>query len=93
MNASICSPSQNTYQTQRNGVASRSIYKRRSPRRSNPREINYAYVDSQILQRPTTVKQTTPSEVYDASYSFQEFDLDAYASNEDLIRRFVSTNA
>lgn len=79
-----------------NGI-SRNIYKRRSPRRLNPREINYAYVDNQILKRPPTTKQTTPSDMRDStdalSFPFSEFEIDAYASNEDLIRRLVPINA
>jgi hypothetical protein len=94
MNAVISYPSSNTYTySQTNGVATRSIYKRRSPRRANLKEINHAYVDSQILQRPKTVKQSTPADVDYESGLFSEFEIDAYASNEELIRAFVSTNA
>ena len=97
MNASISSP--NALPSHRNGVAARNIniYKRRSPPRStsNMKEINFAYVDSQILQRPKTSKRSTPAETYDASSTslYPEFEIDAYASNEDLIKAFVSTNA
>lgn len=79
-----------------NGISSRPIQKRRSPpRRTNANEINYAYVDSQILQRPQTVKQTTPAEMleaYDVLSLHSEFEIDAYASNDDLIRRLVPIN-
>ncbi len=89
-----------------NGIATRPAFKRRSPPRrlrGSPSfspacsEINPAYVDSQILRRPQTIKQATPSELepYEAyAHSFSpEFEIDAYASNEDLIRRFIPTNA
>jgi hypothetical protein len=88
------------FSSKHNGIASRPIQKRRSPPRelNLKREINHAYVDNQILRRPQTVKQTTPAEMVDSydiyALCFQpEFEIDAYASNEDLIRRFVSTNA
>jgi len=93
MNAFIAYPSSNAYNCQKNGVATRAIHKRRSPRRANSKEINHAYVDSQILQRPKTVKQSTPADVDFESGFYSEFELDAYASNEELIRAFVSTNA
>lgn len=91
------------FSSKHNGIASRPIQKRRSPPRESRvsnlrREINHSYVDNQILRRPQTVKQTTPAEMVDSydiyALSFQpEFEIDAYASNEDLIRRFVSINA
>merc|ERR1711879_729886 len=61
MNAFIAYPSSsNAYNCLKNGVATRAIQKRRSPRRANIKEINHTYVDTQILQRPKTIKQSTP---------------------------------
>merc|ERR1711879_953269 len=94
MNAFIAYPSSsNAYNCLKNGVATRAIQKRRSPRRANIKEINHTYVDTQILQRPKTIKQSTPADVDYESGLYSEFELDAYASNEELIRAFVSTNA